>query len=64
MKKKEEEEEEKKEEEEEEEEEEERRTANNPLYLSTYWSFNRFLKTDIEEDNFTLSSIEFHTAGP
>ena len=47
-----------------EEEEEERRTANNPQYLSTYWSFNRFLKTDIKDDNFTLSSIAFHTAGP
>ena len=25
---------------------------------------DRFLKTDIKEDNFTLSSIAFHTAGP
>ena len=47
-----------------EEEKKSRRTANNPQYLSTYWSFNLFLKTDIEEDNFTLSSIVFHTDGP
>ena len=46
-----------------EEEEEERRTANNPQYLSTYWSFNRFLKTDIKEDNFTLSSMGKATNG-
>ena len=45
------------------EEQEERRTAYNPQYLSTYWSFNRFLKTDIKEDNFTLSSMVKATNG-
>lgn len=38
-----------------------RRTANNPKYLSKYWSFNPFLKTDIGDDNFTLSSMVFQT---
>ena len=37
-----------------------------PSIFLTYWSFNRFLKTDIEEDNnyFTLSSVVFHRDGP
>ena len=37
---------------------------NNPKYLSKYWPFNRFLKTDIEDDKFTLSAIVFQTDGP
>ena len=44
-------------------EEEERGAASNPQYLSTYWSFNRFLKTDIKEDDFTLSSMVKATNG-
>ena len=46
-----------------EEEKKVKKNSKQPPVSSTYWSFNRFLKTDIEEDNFTLSSIVFHTDG-